>query len=43
MYQLWAPRNPSVREKVYSDAAEYGVVCRIRDLKEVVDGVDKYD
>ena len=42
MYELWDPHNQSIREKVYSDAAEYGVVCRIRDLKEVVDGVDKF-
>ena len=42
MYQLWDPRNPDVREKVYSDVTEYGIVCRIQDLKDIVDRVDKF-
>lgn len=42
MYQLWDPRNPSVREKVYSEAAEYGIVCSIQDLKDIVDDMDKF-
>ena len=28
MYCDWALRNPGVREKVYGEAAEYGIVCR---------------
>ena len=42
MYQLWDPRTPDVREKVYSDVTEYGIVCRIQDLKDIVDRVDKF-
>ncbi len=42
MYCEWDPRNPSVREKVYGEAAEYGIVCRIQDLKTVVEGIDRY-
>lgn len=42
MYCDWAPRNPSVREKVYGEAAEYGIVCKIQDLKAVVEGIDRY-
>lgn len=42
MYCDWDPRNPGVREKVYGEAAEYGIVCKIQDLKTIVERIDRY-
>ncbi len=42
MYSLFDPRSPGVREKVYSQAAEFGVVCKVQDLEAVVAGLDKF-
>lgn len=38
----WIGNWSGTREKVYTDAADYGLLCRRQDLEAVVKGLDKY-
>ena len=38
----WIGNGTGVREKVYTDAVDYGLLCRRQDLETVVKGLDKY-
>lgn len=42
MYWTWDHNNPDTKEKVYSEAAEYGIYCSVQDLQKVVNGLNKY-
>lgn len=42
MYWDWDHERPEIKERVYDDAAEYGICCDIQDLNQIVSGLNKY-
>lgn len=42
MYWDWDHNNLDIKERVYSESAEYGVQCRVQDLQEIVNELNKY-
>lgn len=42
MYWDWDHNNPDIKERVYAESAVYGIQCRVQDLQEIVNGLNKY-
>lgn len=38
----WLNTTEDGQEKIYAEAAEYGIICKVQDLETIVKGIDKY-